>query len=62
MNSKSFPEKPLQCVPLKEILDIKTAGIQPNPNPNLKRQRSPSLFELEIVLRDTYGAIAQRIA
>lgn len=62
MNSMSFPEKPLQCVPLKEILEVKTSGISPNPNPNLKRQRSPSLFELEIILRDTYGGIAQRIA
>lgn len=35
--------------------------MQPSLNPNLRKQRSPTQFEIEIILKDSYGSIASKV-
>lgn len=54
LNSRSFPEKPLMCIPLKEILSVKE-------NEVMKKGFKNVHTELIINLRDSFGNIEQRV-
>jgi hypothetical protein len=51
LNSISFPEKPLMCIPLVEIQALKENDVFK------KGKATPVQTELTIHLRDTYGNI-----
>lgn len=61
MNSKTFPEKPLQCVPLAEVMNIKINQIFPEKINKQLKHLHPILYELELTLKEQYGIIASKI-
>ncbi len=54
MNSKSFPNKPLYCIPVPEISQVTMKEALMHPN----QRKSQALHFLEIELKESYGMIA----
>jgi len=54
LNSRSFPEKPLLCIPLVEILSVKE-------NEVMMKGVKNAQYELIINLRDSLSNIEQRV-
>lgn len=57
-SQKSFPTKPLYCIPIDEIEQVEIGERLLYPN----QRKNDAIYSLEIHLKDTYGVIAMSIA
>ncbi len=61
LQSRSFPEKTVQCIPINEISKIIMKEIFPPGYTSKMKSMHPTHYELEITLKDTQTGIANRI-